>query len=124
MYLSVCLITAFVYLSVCLSDYCIRVSVCLSDYCIRVSVCLSVCLITAFVYVSNNDASLPSHHPGKAMYYFYTGFVAYIVGLGTTIFVMHVFQAAQPALLYLVPSCLGLPFLVALIRGEVADLLR
>ena len=37
---------------------------------------------------------------------------------------MHIFKAAQPALLYLVPSCLGLPFMVALIRGDVADLLK
>jgi len=33
--------------------------------------------------------------------YFTTGMVAYIAGLVVTIVVMHVFQAAQPALLYL-----------------------
>jgi len=33
--------------------------------------------------------------------YFYSIFAAYIMGLITTISVMHVFQAAQPALLYL-----------------------
>ncbi len=64
------------------------------------------------------------NHPSKCRVYFYTGFVAYIIGLGTTIAVMHVFNAAQPALLYLVPSCLGLPFLVALIRGDLSDLLK
>ena len=37
---------------------------------------------------------------------------------------MHIFKAAQPALLYLVPSCLGLPMLVALVRGDISDLLR
>lgn len=68
--------------------------------------------------------SLPSHHPKTGRVYFYTGFLAYILGLGTTIAVMHVFKAAQPALLYLVPSCLGLPLLVALVRGDIADLLR
>ncbi|KAA3681233.1 minor histocompatibility antigen H13 [Paragonimus westermani] len=52
--------------------------------------------------------------------YFYTGYAAYIIGLLTTFVVMHVFQAAQPALLYLVPTCLGFPFIVALIRGDLA----
>lgn len=30
-----------------------------------------------------------------------------MVGLGTTIIVMNVFEAAQPALLYIVPAVLG-----------------
>ena len=47
-----------------------------------------------------------------------------MIGLGTTVGVMHVFKAAQPALLYLVPSCLGLPFLVALIKGDLPALFR
>jgi minor histocompatibility antigen H13 len=38
--------------------------------------------------------------------YFNVGFIGYILGLTTTMFVMHVFRAAQPALLYLVPACL------------------
>ncbi|KAH9515323.1 Minor histocompatibility antigen H13 [Bulinus truncatus] len=49
--------------------------------------------------------------------YFYAGFVAYCLGLGTTIFVMHFFKHAQPALLYLVPACLGIPTAVALIKA-------
>lgn len=56
--------------------------------------------------------------------YFYTGFLAYILGLGTTIAVMHIFKAAQPALLYLVPSCLGLPLFVALVRSDISDLFK
>lgn len=56
--------------------------------------------------------------------YFYSGFVAYILGLGTTIAVMHIFKAAQPALLYLVPTCLGLPLLLALLRGDIPDLIK
>jgi len=51
--------------------------------------------------------------------YFYTGFLAYFLGLLLTIFVMHVYKHAQPALLYLVPACLGAPLLVALLKGEV-----
>uniref|UniRef100_UPI00358E50D6 minor histocompatibility antigen H13-like n=1 Tax=Myxine glutinosa TaxID=7769 RepID=UPI00358E50D6 len=56
--------------------------------------------------------------------YFCTSFLAYVLGLGVTIFVMHTFRHAQPALLYLVPACIGLPLLVALIRGEIGDMFR
>jgi len=55
--------------------------------------------------------------------YFYTTFLWYFIGLVTTIFVMHTFQAAQPALLYLVPACLGSSIILALMRGEVTELL-
>lgn len=56
--------------------------------------------------------------------YFYTSFLAYIFGLGLTIFVMHTFKHAQPALLYLVPACVGFPVLVALIKGELTEMFR
>lgn len=39
-----------------------------------------------------------------------------------TIFVMHVFKHAQPALLYLVPACLGTPLLLALLKGDIKKL--
>jgi minor histocompatibility antigen H13 len=55
--------------------------------------------------------------------YFHTGLLAYICGLGTTLLVMIQFNAAQPALLYLVPACLGSSFLCAVVRGEVKQLL-
>lgn len=55
--------------------------------------------------------------------YFHFGLAAYVVGLGTTLFVMNFFQAAQPALLYLVPACLGSSFACAAQRGEVNELL-
>lgn len=54
--------------------------------------------------------------------YFYTSFAAYVFGLGLTIFIMHIFKHAQPALLYLVPACVGFPVLVALVKGEVAEM--
>jgi minor histocompatibility antigen H13 len=47
---------------------------------------------------------------------------AYTLGLVTTITVMHVFKAAQPALLYLVPFCTGSALLLAVVRGEFRDL--
>uniref|UniRef100_A0A803JYB8 Histocompatibility minor 13 n=1 Tax=Xenopus tropicalis TaxID=8364 RepID=A0A803JYB8_XENTR len=56
--------------------------------------------------------------------YFYTSFVAYVFGLALTIFVMHTFKHAQPALLYLVPACIGFPLLVALVKGEVTEMFR
>ena len=37
--------------------------------------------------------------------YFWAGIVSYLLGLGTTMAVMHTFRAAQPALLYLSPAC-------------------
>ncbi|XP_069687121.1 minor histocompatibility antigen H13 [Periplaneta americana] len=51
--------------------------------------------------------------------YFYVTFIAYFMGLMATIFVMHVFKHAQPALLYLVPACLGTPLLLALLKGDI-----
>lgn len=59
-----------------------------------------------------------SLRPGSR-FYFFTGYFAYILGLFTTIVVMQVFNHAQPALLYLVPSCLGIPLGLALIRGDI-----
>lgn len=65
-----------------------------------------------------------NNQKGASKPYFYTGFIAYILGLLLTIFVMHVYKHAQPALLYLVPSCLGAPMLLALAKGEVMALMN
>jgi len=54
--------------------------------------------------------------------YFYTTFLGYAAGLVATIFVMHTFQAAQPALLYLVPACVGFSSLQALLLGDIKGL--
>eukprot|EP00934_Nitzschia_sp_Nitz4_P005196 Nitzschia sp. Nitz4//scaffold217_size45653//6293//7489//NITZ4_007218-RA/size45653-processed-gene-0.24-mRNA-1//-1//CDS//3329542219//5186//frame0 len=62
------------------------------------------------------------HHPFPKPY-FHTTLIAYVFGLATTLFVMIQFHAAQPALLYLVPACLGSSFLCAASRGEVKELL-
>eukprot|EP00429_Kryptoperidinium_foliaceum_P057442 CAMPEP_0176087662 /NCGR_PEP_ID=MMETSP0120_2-20121206/43889_1 /TAXON_ID=160619 /ORGANISM="Kryptoperidinium foliaceum, Strain CCMP 1326" /LENGTH=402 /DNA_ID=CAMNT_0017421511 /DNA_START=68 /DNA_END=1276 /DNA_ORIENTATION=+ len=55
--------------------------------------------------------------------YFHSALVAYVLGLIATLVVMIQFNAAQPALLYLVPACLGSSFLCAVVRGEVKELL-
>lgn len=34
------------------------------------------------------------------------------------------FSSPQPALLYLVPACIGFPLLVALAKGEVTEMFR
>ena len=51
--------------------------------------------------------------------YFAASFFGYVLGLGTTIVVMNVFDAAQPALLYIVPAVLGSTALAAAVRGEL-----
>lgn len=53
--------------------------------------------------------------------YFLTVLVAYIGGLVTTVWVMHTFKAAQPALLYLSPACISAVVLCALVREELVD---
>lgn len=42
--------------------------------------------------------------------------MAYVAGLGATVAVMFYFKAAQPALFYLVPACLGATGVTALWR--------
>ncbi|EDO47550.1 predicted protein [Nematostella vectensis] len=65
-----------------------------------------------------------SKHGSKSTVYFYATFMAYLVGLITTVLVMHKFKAAQPALLYLVPACVGTPLTLALLRGEIKEILK
>jgi len=50
--------------------------------------------------------------------YFHSCLVGYILGLATTLFIMIYFNHAQPALLYLVPACLGSTLLCGAVRGE------
>jgi len=54
--------------------------------------------------------------------YFSTTFIAYVLGLVTTIGIMHTFQAAQPALLYLVPFCVGASLVTALVNSQLSVL--
>jgi len=48
--------------------------------------------------------------------------MAYILGLIVTIIVMVLYNHAQPALLYLVPACLGIPLSVAYLKGDFNDM--
>lgn len=68
---------------------------------------------------SKRDWRVPFAKP-----YFNASIFAYVVGLGTTIFVMHTFKAAQPALLYLSPACILAFFITASVRGELREALQ
>merc|ERR1711962_657786 len=57
-------------------------------------------------------------------FYFCATFAAYLAGLLMTIFVMRVYKHAQPALLYLVPACLGVPLFLALVRGDIKSMFQ
>uniref|UniRef100_A0A0D9WGV8 Uncharacterized protein n=1 Tax=Leersia perrieri TaxID=77586 RepID=A0A0D9WGV8_9ORYZ len=56
--------------------------------------------------------------------YFNSAFLGYTVGLTVTIIVMNWFQAAQPALLYIVPGVIGFVAVHCLWNGEVKPLLE
>ena len=55
--------------------------------------------------------------------YYSTQVAAYLLALCTTIVVMHHYQHAQPALLYISPACIGGVLLTAAVRGELRYLL-
>lgn len=55
--------------------------------------------------------------------YFHSGIVGYIVGFVVTYKMVFTFKHAQPALLYLVPASIGIPCLVAVIKGDIDALL-
>eukprot|EP01084_Bolivina_argentea_P186316 321192_1 len=54
--------------------------------------------------------------------FFWSNLIAYTVGLSTTLWAMYSYQAAQPALLYLVPASLITSMGMALLRGEISHL--
>ena len=51
--------------------------------------------------------------------FFHGTIIGYILAIITTVVVMLVFEHGQPALLYLVPACLGSVLLTAAIKGEL-----
>ncbi|CAB9525981.1 Minor histocompatibility antigen H13 [Seminavis robusta] len=74
-----------------------------------------------------HQANLPTSytdvHASFPKPYFHSALVFYILGMSTTMAVMIFFEAAQPALLYLVPACLISSLGCAAIRGEMKELL-
>ena len=69
----------------------------------------------------NPSTSFTRHYTAFPKPYFTATFIAYIVGLGMTMGVMHVFKAAQPALLYLSPACVAAVAIQSSLRGEWKD---
>ncbi|XP_018679270.2 signal peptide peptidase 2 isoform X2 [Musa acuminata AAA Group] len=61
---------------------------------------------------------------GKKICYFNSAFLGYTIGLTLTIIVMNWFQAAQPALLYIVPGVIGIVGAHCLWNGDVKMLLE
>ncbi|CAH1446550.1 unnamed protein product [Lactuca virosa] len=61
---------------------------------------------------------------GQKSQYFKSAFLGYAVGVVLTIVVMNWFQAAQPALLYIVPSVIGFLGAHCIWNGEVKPLLE
>lgn len=61
---------------------------------------------------------------GKQNRYFNSAFLGYTLGLVVTIIVMNWFQAAQPALLYIVPGVVGFVAIHCWWNGEVKPLLE
>lgn len=53
--------------------------------------------------------------------YHTTAFIGYILGMGATYAAMFIFNHAQPALLFLVPTCTLSVLLISLIKGEFND---
>lgn len=75
---------------------------------------------TALRYDLSKSAHKDPRQP-FAKPYFHPALTAYVLGLAATMAVLHVFGAAQPALLYLSPACI-LSFLVtAITKGEIRD---
>jgi len=67
------------------------------------------------------DVSLTSDKDVKSSprLYFKSVMAAYLLGLWVTVAIMYWFEAAQPALLYLVPACLGTSVLVGATQGQL-----
>ncbi|KAL6784921.1 PSL1 [Auxenochlorella protothecoides x Auxenochlorella symbiontica] len=60
---------------------------------------------------------------GRQTRFFRSSFLGYVVGLTATIMVMNAFKAAQPALLYIVPSVFLFTLAAAALKGKVSHLL-
>lgn len=61
---------------------------------------------------------------GRGQCYFKSAFAGYTAGLMVTIIIMNWFQAAQPALLYIVPGVIGFLGIHCAVKGEIKPLLE
>ncbi|KAI1733126.1 signal peptide peptidase domain-containing protein [Ditylenchus destructor] len=79
-------------------------------------------IFVALLHRFDNYVGTKREKNSKSRYYCAITVIAYALGLFITMGVMHYFKAAQPALLYLVPTCLFIPLLTAAVRGELKAL--
>ena len=80
---------------------------------------LFVALLLRFDAVRNKISAVNADHASFSKPFFLVNLFCYALGLVATVSIMYFFKAAQPALLYLVPACLGGSLSVALMRGEL-----
>jgi minor histocompatibility antigen H13 len=84
---------------------------------------LFVALLLRFDAVRNKISAVNADHASFSKPFFIVNLICYALGLVATVAIMYFFNAAQPALLYLVPACLGGSLAVGLFRGELNLLL-
>lgn len=84
---------------------------------------LFVAMLLRFDAVRSGNAIKSAEQDNFPQPFFKVNVSAYALGLVATVAVMFFFKAAQPALLYLVPACLGASLLTGLVRGELGALL-
>eukprot|EP00615_Pteridomonas_danica_P011161 CAMPEP_0114328810 /NCGR_PEP_ID=MMETSP0101-20121206/649_1 /TAXON_ID=38822 ORGANISM="Pteridomonas danica, Strain PT" /NCGR_SAMPLE_ID=MMETSP0101 /ASSEMBLY_ACC=CAM_ASM_000211 /LENGTH=175 /DNA_ID=CAMNT_0001458245 /DNA_START=603 /DNA_END=1130 /DNA_ORIENTATION=+ len=84
-------------------------------------------LIALLLRFDAENANAPPKHGAHGSFdkpYFRSNLLAYFLGLSFTISMMVFFDAAQPALLYLVPACLGTALITAYVRKEIEVLFK
>lgn len=79
---------------------------------------LFVALLLRFDAVQAGIKGLTAEHQSFSKPFFNVNILSYAAGLICTVAVMYFFKAAQPALLYLVPACLGGSLAVAAVKGQ------
>merc|ERR1711953_993672 len=73
-------------------------------------------------FLAKFDAVIMEEGTAQSFVYLNATMIAYALSLVTTVSIMLFFNAAQPALLYIVPYVLIASLLVAVSRGELKDL--
>eukprot|EP01068_Selenidium_serpulae_P008741 Selendium_serpulae@DN5062_c0_g1_i2.p1 len=79
--------------------------------------------VVGIVTLSQSIASMLDIHKKFHKFFFWSCMVGYQIGLGITTAVMLMFNAPQPALLYLVPTCLAAVYLPASLTGRMSQIL-
>lgn len=70
----------------------------------------------------NAERAYKKSFSGFAKPYFHAVMVAYVAGLASTIAALHIFKAAQPALLYLSPACIVSSLAVSWHNQDMAEM--